>query len=133
MSVQTLHERLIRKRRPVLALYLALALLAVQITGMHFHVDRSVDLHESTAVTSAHAEHSDSHTAHHENTGGIHLAKAEFWKNPEQGWSVFVLFAAVSVLLLFGCRRVAPDRTFTEKLPHSQPAFLRPSLRAPPR
>lgn len=115
-----------------MVLGLTLALLAVQITGLHFHVHQISVGAASTMEPVIHAAHSDVHNACHRDNCGVDVSITEFWKNPDQSWSVLALFVAVCVLLLSMRSGRVPPPTYTGKLPHSQPAFLRPPLRAPP-
>jgi hypothetical protein len=112
-------------------LFVALVLF-IQIAGLHFHVHDALTVHVSAPKLLVHVAYSDSHDACHENDCGIDLAMTEFWKNPDQGWDVLALFAVVYVLLLSVRSRGVPRLTFTDRLPRSQPIFLRPPLRAPP-
>ncbi len=112
-------------------LFVALVLF-VQIAGLHFHVHDASAAHASAPELLVHMAHSDLHNACHENGCGVDLTMTEFWKNPDQGWDVLALFAVLYVLLLSVRSRGVPCLAFTDRLPRSQPIFLRPPLRAPP-
>lgn len=132
ISARTLLKGLTRKHRCALAFCLALTLVAVQITGLHFHVHQVSVGPASMTAPVVHAAHSDVHDACHESGCGIDVPMTEFWKSPDQGWNVLALFTAICVLLLSIRSRGMPYSTRTGKLPDSHPVFLRPPLRAPP-
>lgn len=130
VSLQALRNNLTRQRRSLPLLYLTLTLLVVQVMDLHFHVHPSPDRHQSAAVATA--QHAATHATHHEDTGAVDLSSFELWKNPDQGWDIIALFAAACILLSINIRGASSSRP-ARKSPCNQPAFLRPSLRAPPR
>lgn len=123
---------LAKKHRSAITLLVVLALLVVRITGLHFHVDQSADWHESSAAATVHAEHSDTHAAHHEKTGGIDFSTIAFWKKLDQGSNILALLTIAFIVLLPAMARGIGRISISDAFSLRQPVFLRPPLRAPP-
>lgn len=118
------------ERQAALTVLLALALLVVQITGLHFHVHQPTAWQEPSTVV--HAEHADAQTACQDDVCGVDLSLTEFWKNPNQGWQFFALLTLAFVLLLPATSRGSGNFPAVAAAPFDPPVFLRPPLRAPP-
>ncbi|MGH8502910.1 MAG: hypothetical protein ACREVE_10680 [Gammaproteobacteria bacterium] len=121
-----------RKHQTAMTLFLTLALIVVQVAGLHFHVHASAPW-DALLPAVVHAEHSEAHAACREDTCGTDLSITEFWKNPDQAWNVLALLTVIFALLVLAPRRgiVRVPRTHLPRF--NQPVFLRPPLRAPPR
>ncbi|MBA2409942.1 MAG: hypothetical protein H0V62_09290 [Gammaproteobacteria bacterium] len=121
------------KHRIILSLCLMLALLVVQIAGLHFHVHAAAPWNDALLPAVVHAEHSDTHHSSHEDTAAIDLPVVGFWKSADQGSNFLALLTVAFALLLVTRSRIVL-RTRLETRPRfHRPVFLRPPLRAPPR
>ena len=121
------------RHRVVLAFCLVLALLVVQIAGLHFHVHASAPWDDALLLPVVHAEHSDTHHSSHEDSAGIDLPVVGFWKNADQGPNFLALLTVIFALLLLASRRGIIRVPRDHRPRFNRPVFLRPPLRAPPR
>lgn len=120
------------EHRIILSFCLMLALVIVQVAGLHFHVQRSAPWDASLSPV-VHAEHSKTHTGSHEDAAGVDLPVVGFWKNADQNSNFLALLTVAIALLLLAPRRGVIRVPRDHRPRFERPVFLRPPLRAPPR
>ncbi len=108
-----------------------LALLVVQVAGLHCHVKQPAGPRKSEAAV--HVQHFGTSGACHEDACERDLSIPGFWKSAGQSWNMLALLAVTFVFLLplLGRSTVVPE--IAERLFYHHQIFLRPPLRAPPR
>lgn len=121
------------KHRVVVSLCLMLALVVVQVAGLHFHVHASAPWNDASLPAVVHAEHSETHHSSHEDTAGIDLPVVSFWKKADQGSNFLALVTVIFTLLLLAAGRDIIRVPRNQPPRFSRSVFLRPPLRAPPR
>ena len=122
----------VQSKQIAIALLLTLALLIVQLAGLHFHIHQ---LAASSVPAVVHSAHVGEHTVCPGDTcdtDGTDVSIAKFWKSPDQGWNPTLLIT-VFALLLPAAGRVISHIPPDQSTPFDHPVFLRPPLRAPPR
>lgn len=120
-------------RQAAIALLLMLALLIVQLAGLHFHIHQ---LAVSSMPAVVHSAHAGEHTFCHGNTcgtDGMDVSEAKARTSPDQDWNPLALLITVFALLLPAAGRVIGHIPSDQSTPFNHPVFLRPPLRAPPR